>query len=674
MGHRRLQVGSRSETKLLETVKRAQGKVVGVLNQVDRLENEEAIERQKQEVWTHYGEMVKEVVTTSGKWLEEEKPQGNRQELLAEIEKIGSWSQEQRARKTARRVAAVAEECLTWIRLKIEEEKTLKDFQSQYAEAGMQYRTRATQLWQEAISHRDQLHKPRKDEEDRWWQTHCSRRIPLTLAYEMLLSEKLSRKEFEDLKNCLAVLEEANWHLSPHDPVPWREDFLIAWRQGNQFHEDIPEVLFSSDQLSSLHNRELLYDLIEKDQPALLERHHGDGFEKQERGKINEVMGQISKAHEVEEAWNWALNLKSIKPAQIREASVTLPNICGIPETQLSRGCAPLRRLKELDQFILAFEKLQQMVQESYRHLKESIEPLRRDEPILLDQNMVYSKIVGEMGSKALNHLEDRLMKLRSVQKNVPTIKADQLTIRARLKEEIKSLEDDAKQIDHLWSLLYSGKLSDAEEEYQKLKSDNKNALLFVSTFIKETKKDIWFGYFRLNFVKHFRLLPIGSLFGLGAFLILDALTGFLPQIIMDQDEVFSLIGLLTATLIAYFFPIIVAFRSLKSHEKSGATTYKNISYSMTSRILRVSTFRKIKDEINEKLIPLKNDLNNHELEAQRLEEIDSRIGMLENLYDLIPLRKKNYDDAKREFDIKKCSLLEQLASPVVEKEQPSIV
>ena len=102
------QVGSRSETKLLETVKRAQGKVVGVLNQIDRLENTEAIEQQKSEAWNHYGEMIKEVVPTSGKWLEENREEANRELLLDEIEKIGSWSQEQRNRKEARRVGIVA--------------------------------------------------------------------------------------------------------------------------------------------------------------------------------------------------------------------------------------------------------------------------------------------------------------------------------------------------------------------------------------------------------------------------------------------------------------------------------------------------------------------------------------------------------------------------------------
>ncbi|MDG2084968.1 MAG: dynamin family protein [Planctomycetota bacterium] len=621
------QVGSRSETKLLETVKRAQGKVVGVLNQVDRLENEEAIERQKQEVWTHYGEMVKEVVTTSGKWLEAGKPEGNRKELLKEIEKIGSWSQEQRARKTARRVAAVAEECIAYLYLKNEEKKSLEDLQVQNTETGMQYRTRATQLWKEAIAHRDQLHKPRKDAKDPWWKSHCAKRTPLTLAYDMLFSEKLTLSEFEDLKNCIAILEEANWHLSPHDPAPWREDFLIAWRQGNQLNEEFSETLFTHDKISGPHKRELLDDLIVMDQPALLERHHGSGLETPKPGKITEIMEQISKAREVEEAWNWALNLKSINPQKIKKKSVTPPKVCGIPGTHLSRHCAPLRKLQMLDQFIPAFEKLQQVVQESYRHLEQAAEPFKREEPILDDQKMDYQKTYQQVEEEPVRNAEERIEKLHTIRKNLTEIKKTQVDKKIRIDNDLKILKQSKVEIELLWNLLHEGRLKEAKRVYGNLNPDHREVLNEVPVFIIETRT---------------------SLSVLQGFIFVIIL--LVPSILEDLALLFSIVGLFI--IFALSSPKLRAIRERSSLVDS-------ISYPYTNAKLNLKKFRSLKSEIDQEIRVLVSERNKLIAKSNRLGQIGDQIDVLQKYKDEVALRQRQYEEVKANFSIRKAELLE---------------
>ena len=226
------QVGTRSEGKLLETVRRAQGKVVAVLNQTDRLDDDQAITKQVAEVKKHYSETVEEVVPTSAKWLEQDHPRGNREPLMSQIEAIGAWSQTQRKRRTARRVAAVAAQGKAYLALAKEEASKLEEHQHQQDEQLKRQHQQSLALWKEAIEHRDRLHDVRADEKDQWFKSHCAHRTPLTLAYRALLRDELSIEGYKALISCLHTLEETHWHLSPHDPVPWRDDFLLSWRKG----------------------------------------------------------------------------------------------------------------------------------------------------------------------------------------------------------------------------------------------------------------------------------------------------------------------------------------------------------------------------------------------------------------------------------------------------------
>ncbi|MDG2085186.1 MAG: dynamin family protein, partial [Planctomycetota bacterium] len=306
------QVGSRSETKLLETVKRAQGKVVGVLNQVDRLENEEAIARQKKEVWTHYGEMVKEVVTTSGKWLEQDHPGGNRERLLAHIDAIGAWSQEQRQRRTARRVAAVAAQGKAYLRLVNEEAMKIEEQQLQHDKQLKAQHQISLDLWKEALEHRDQMHAVRTDQTDQWFKSHCAYRAPLTLAYRALLREELTLEGYTALIHCLHTLEETHWHVSPHDPVPWRDDFLLSWRKGmDRFEVSQEKPLFHSAGREESPAASWLQQLTGIKNTAFPLR--WAGISEAGLGKVQDVFSRVTALPEVEEVSKWWQDLDELE-------------------------------------------------------------------------------------------------------------------------------------------------------------------------------------------------------------------------------------------------------------------------------------------------------------------------------------------------------------------------
>jgi ribosome biogenesis GTPase A len=229
------QVGSRSESKLLETVQRAQGKVVAVLNQTDRLDGEGEIKKQVSEVKKHCGDSVEEVVPTSAKWIEDGHVSGNREELMKRIQQIGSWSQERRLARTVRRVAAVAAQARICLLLRESEKKQIKQLRRKVLLEAKDRRVLARTLWKEAKEHHTNIHATNwsiRNPLDPWFTSRCAHRTPLTLAYRSLLHEELSTEGYEALLQCLRTLEEVHLHVSPHDPVPWRGDFLVSWQKG----------------------------------------------------------------------------------------------------------------------------------------------------------------------------------------------------------------------------------------------------------------------------------------------------------------------------------------------------------------------------------------------------------------------------------------------------------
>ena len=429
------QVGSRSETKLLETVKRAQGKVVGVLNQVDRLENEEAIERQKQEVWTHYGEMVKEVVTTSGKWLEEEKPQGNRQELLAEIEKIGSWSQEQRARKTARRVAAVAARCKAYSKLVKKEASEIRSGKKEAERQQRQLMKESMNLWKEAKSHRDRYHTWSPDSSDQFWKINCSTQQPLTDAYKELLTDSYSKSEELSLLQSLAVLEETHWHLAQIQPVPWRDDFLLAWKKGAEL-QDHPEIIFTHSEFHTRSNHvEILRALTDKqtEVPEIL-RVTGDC--KKISTFKNRLLAGIREIKE-KEVWIRGLNQDFLDLDQFPQAKVTiLKELYSRPRLKASAHHRSIpQMLKILGEIKASYRDCRPEVL-ACRQLKTEID---RQEKIIEQKNQRQRKKFNRLASK-LTNANSKNDQLQNHQKKVQeTIKGREKTLELILEEKISA-------------------------------------------------------------------------------------------------------------------------------------------------------------------------------------------------------------------------------------------
>ena len=402
------QVGSRSETKLLETVRRAQGKVVGVLNQVDRLENEEAIERQKQEVWTHYGEMVKEVVTTSGKWLEAGKPEGNLQELLAEIEKIGSWSQEQRARKTARRVAAVAARCKAHSKLVKKEASEIRFKIKETERQQRQLMKESMQWWKEAKSHRDRYHTWSPDSSDQFWKINCSTQQPLTDAYKELLTDSYSKDEELSLLQCLAVLEETHWHLAQIQPVPWRDDFLLAWKKGVELQEP-PEMIFThSEPYTRSNHVEILRALTDKQSevPEIL-RVTGD-CQKISTFK-NRLLDGIREITE-KEAWIRGLNQDFLDLEQFPQAKVTmLKELHSQPRLKKSAHQRAIRHLLETMGKIKSVYRSNHIEVMAYKQIQKEIERQEKDiEQENRRQRNDFNKLANKLHDA--NQAYDRLL------------------------------------------------------------------------------------------------------------------------------------------------------------------------------------------------------------------------------------------------------------------------
>jgi predicted GTPase len=376
------QIGTRSEGKLLETVRRAQGKVVAVLNQTDRLDDDQAITNQVAEVKKHYSETVEEVVATSAKWLEQDHPGGNREPLMSQIEAIGAWSQEQRKRRTARRVAAVAAQGLAYLDLANEEAKQIETQQQQHDKKLTAQHQQSLALWKEAIEHRDRLHDVRADEKDQWFKSHCAQRTPLTLAYRALLRDELSIEGYKALISCLHTLEETHWHLSPHDPVPWRDDFLLSWRKGMEGVETWQgEPLFHSDREQESPAASWLIKLTDIQKATFPTRWAGC---KPSVKKILESLRSIPTAAELKKWWS-GLNLTPslyTSPAWVASMNVirgSTPARDVLPWLELEeqvRAIVPTRQGP-----LLQLEKQQKSLQQlevRCTQLKQSIEDEQR--------------------------------------------------------------------------------------------------------------------------------------------------------------------------------------------------------------------------------------------------------------------------------------------------------
>ena len=253
------QVGSRTESKLLQTVQRAQGKVVAVLNQTDRLNGDDEIQNQIQEVNKHFSDFVEEVVATSAKWIEEGHPGGNLKPLMHVIESIGSWSQEQRSKKMTHRISAVANQAIACRRIRESENKTLRVLEKKIKADVKEQRLSAFAIWKESQQHYTELigvqwnnnnDRPLlRNKTDPWFESACLQRTPLALAYRALLRKDLSIEGYQGLLNCLRTLEETHLHVCETDPAAWKDDFLLSWRKGMDINVSAPsEYLFQQHQ------------------------------------------------------------------------------------------------------------------------------------------------------------------------------------------------------------------------------------------------------------------------------------------------------------------------------------------------------------------------------------------------------------------------------------------
>ena len=449
------QVGSRSESQLLKMVRRAQGKVVGVLNQCDRINGEE-IEHQVSEVKKHYAEMVEEVVTTSAKWLEEKHPGGHLDQLMFHIDKIGSWSQQVRKRKVARRVAAVDAQAMAYLDLRDEEAKQIKKKHQQFVKKLKFDRKNALEEWMEAVEHHEQFNGMRRDEEDCFFEQNCSQRQPLTLAYRSLIHKELSVEGYEALIPCLHTLEEVHWHVSPQRPAPWREDFLLGWRRGIE-RDDSQQTdnLFHLDEVKNSSSAIWLQELAGITAQEFPSRCAGFS-NKPDRRIIQHVFDRLNGIPELKEIKQWWLG---INEGSLDEENSSLENIWS---TRLAReiNAAPSRKYQP-------WLQVEQEVRALVDRYRKPIHLLKKEEQRLSDLRLACNKEETRLRSQKRSESKDLNNRIHDSVAGIEKLRTTRKCIEKKegfLNREDKSIQNKARQM-----LISSGVEVPIDDDMKKL-------------------------------------------------------------------------------------------------------------------------------------------------------------------------------------------------------------
>ncbi|MBC8261529.1 MAG: hypothetical protein H8E43_06890 [Planctomycetia bacterium] len=193
----------------------------------------------------------------------------------------------------------VAKQCDLLLLAKQREEAAVSEKQYKLKIELDKQRAVALELWKEAMAHHNRINPHKKTASDKWWKTDNAHRSNLHKAYQSLVDGSLSRNEKKNLYNCLGVLEEAHWHISNHDPVPWKEDFLVSWNKARLKEKEALSII--QDDLVFQNDVELLQKLTKVNIEGEIIRFHGDGRKiNKGRTEIIQVLGAYQKENFVD--------------------------------------------------------------------------------------------------------------------------------------------------------------------------------------------------------------------------------------------------------------------------------------------------------------------------------------------------------------------------------------
>ena len=220
------QIGSKSESKLLKIAEKLKGRVLAVLNQVDRIGNIEAINEQVKEALNHYKNYVTGVIPTSAKWIEQGEANGNLLSFIEALQQIGKWNRELKQESFKRTLIATSHKLHAYFSIKSEENKQR---QAAYQTYKKEYKE-LNESWVEVERHCMLIHKVsprvRNDEYLDQYFHHIAQYPRLTKMY-VAVDQAESKQEFISVFHAIYNLEHAFWNIGPKEnPTPWKQDYI----------------------------------------------------------------------------------------------------------------------------------------------------------------------------------------------------------------------------------------------------------------------------------------------------------------------------------------------------------------------------------------------------------------------------------------------------------------
>ncbi len=222
------QIGSKSESKLLKIAEKLKGRVIAVLNQVDRIGDEISIKEQLSEVYKHYQSSVSEVIPTSAKWIESNDQRGNLDGFIAALQRIGGWSREEKEKSFRFTLFNVYQKLKIYNDLCIEQAKAK-------AATERDAHLKAQEIldeWAEIDKHRRLIHGVKDDHTDPWFKKNQANSPRLTKAYEALFNLSISEVEYCWQGSRQIFLSHKNMHLALRNKLftKIRATTLTFWR------------------------------------------------------------------------------------------------------------------------------------------------------------------------------------------------------------------------------------------------------------------------------------------------------------------------------------------------------------------------------------------------------------------------------------------------------------
>lgn len=217
------QIGSKSESKLLKIAEKLKGRVVAVLNQVDRIGDDDAINEQLSEALNHYQDFVTEVIPTSAKWIERGEERGNLEGFVSALQRIGEWSRDVKHGSLKKIISTVISRLAIYHEIKSSNKQ-------QRLEADEAYKAEYIQLkesWSEVDSHRKLIHHVQELNSKLDIYFRAIIKSPRLSEMYAVADQAESQDEALLVFHLVYNLQHTYWNIGPKDhPTPWKDDYI----------------------------------------------------------------------------------------------------------------------------------------------------------------------------------------------------------------------------------------------------------------------------------------------------------------------------------------------------------------------------------------------------------------------------------------------------------------